>query len=1106
MAQQIAEMINTSGAALEFDTFFAQLRQQREPGGIAPAHRLKLGRIKERQGLFAQHLSDRASFNKYVNAHPLSALIQRKIADEVCLYRGDLARLAEAEGAQDIDSLPSLKAMQESERLLEKYRLLAMASYLDPSYVFSEFPGLAHLCELKGLSDGVLRVNDDRNSEEQRLVKSEWSTAISYFQKRWYALTRETLTGLPFPPVSRLTRLIAPVPYDGSWTEELYTREAVSMGHLPSLDADCKSGGAPHSVRSKHGETETPSSPQDQNANLSGIGCNLSEIYELAGAYPVNQPSGDQQHYTFPGKLGWGEDIFYDYAVMIPVDACDIDQHTTVPEARSLTGAKIASLFAKNILRFISSQHLDSALGGIMANMNAVLDNVYRAQLGAPSDEIRTYRKQLREMAALCRSISRYRMLFSPDTIDWNGLYLALDTALNEFPPIDTVERRLPNGDVVNGEPAEDHKMTLRMIDVGPPLPDEDSYSQQAGIGPGEFSAPDAVIRPAPIPGLYERIGTWYWHYADPVPTGWLKRYIMYLGGTFYKKLVALRDSAAAVRDGLDKIQSGSTGVGNTDVLAEFARFAEGVLNDALMALARLYDDIAEQLPLPSKLNIEGAKRLALMLVYRQFWYPEGYVAGKLVGYKNLLPNQKETFKRRTFIKTTRELTTAQEFAASREEDFSQSSKETQELVKEASSDFNFSAKTTGGFDFLVVSGNLETTTGITRKDNSKAMHNRVAESTMKASFKYNEKREVKIRELTETEDVQEMTTEVQNLNREITANYFYYQLHRQYCVTTELAYIQPVLLRTRDVPEPASIDEKFLSNYAHILLNALPPQLSVDLQETVGDIELLGRTFVRRHSDWDLKRDMYEQFRKSPMPPTPEEQSQWRAQLESLERSAGDARAAYIEAEENYIRARTRLDRVISHVRENICYYMQFLWHESPKVDQDKLMQDEVFNGEPLGEVTRGFMRVGYYGNDEIFEYTGNSLACLNGLMDNLVPGYGIVSCYSDEELRCHPLFQRLKKYYPSDTDEIIIDRIRTQVFIRDPASPEEINNSRRVQVAQDALVVEALPGQVPLLEGFQMAHRMLDVQKACLENEHLRERIKGSHGSGRGRIPTAY
>jgi len=70
MAQQIAEMINTSGAALEFDTFFAQLRQQREPGGIAPAHRLKLGRIKERQGLFAQHLSDRASFNKYVNAHP----------------------------------------------------------------------------------------------------------------------------------------------------------------------------------------------------------------------------------------------------------------------------------------------------------------------------------------------------------------------------------------------------------------------------------------------------------------------------------------------------------------------------------------------------------------------------------------------------------------------------------------------------------------------------------------------------------------------------------------------------------------------------------------------------------------------------------------------------------------------------------------------------------------------------------------------------------------------------------------------------------------------------------------------------------------------------
>jgi hypothetical protein len=34
-------------------------------------------------------------------------------------------------------------------------------------------------------------------------------------------------------------------------------------------------------------------------------------------------------------------------------------------------------------------------------------------------------------------------------------------------------------------------------------------------------------------------------------------------------------------------------------------------------------------------------------------------------------------------------------------------------------------------------------------------------------------------------------------------------------------------------------------------------------------------------------------------------------------------------------------------------------------------------------------------------------------------------------------------------------------------------------------------MPGQVPLLEGFKMAHRMLDVQKVCLENAHLAERI---------------
>jgi hypothetical protein len=84
------------------------------------------------------------------------------------------------------------------------------------------------------------------------------------------------------------------------------------------------------------------------------------------------------------------------------------------------------------------------------------------------------------------------------------------------------------------------------------------------------------------------------------------------------------------------------------------------------------------------------------------------------------------------------------------------------------------------------------------------------------------------------------------------------------------------------------------------------------------------------------------------------------------------------------------------------------------------------------------------------------------------------------------------LRRYYPADSDELLLEKIRTRAFITDPAQADELFNTRHVQVAQDALVVEAIPGHVPLLEGFQMAHRMLDVQKACLENAHLAERIR--------------
>src|SRR5258707_646323 len=111
---------NVPSNEFEFENFFAQLQPSEERRVIELPYRLKLQRIKERQRLVSEYLSDIDSFDRYVQAHPLASSIERKIAEEVALHRFDLQRI------QDVE--------QRSE--LEQYRALAGTNYVDPSSVF----------------------------------------------------------------------------------------------------------------------------------------------------------------------------------------------------------------------------------------------------------------------------------------------------------------------------------------------------------------------------------------------------------------------------------------------------------------------------------------------------------------------------------------------------------------------------------------------------------------------------------------------------------------------------------------------------------------------------------------------------------------------------------------------------------------------------------------------------------------------------------------------------------------------------------------------------------------------------------------------------------
>jgi hypothetical protein len=144
---------------------------------------------------------------------------------------------------------------------------------------------------------------------------------------------------------------------------------------------------------------------------------------------------------------------------------------------------------------------------------------------------------------------------------------------------------------------------------------DDDGDPNDRGAKPeGWFGVPDAVVG--------DREGVFQASYGTERRHKALRRYIQYLGNTFFTKFRTLRQAAEnlAIAVGSPANQPGTA-------LSDFARLAEGLVQDILAALASFLDDIAEALePTPGK-RTEGAKRLALMAIFRQYWYPEGYRA-----------------------------------------------------------------------------------------------------------------------------------------------------------------------------------------------------------------------------------------------------------------------------------------------------------------------------------------------------------------------------------------------------------------------------------------------------------------------------------------------
>ena len=1039
---------------------------QEAPAPMAHRYEAALRSVQRQRKFYRDQLDSDEALDKYIENHPQRQAVTRRLEK---LVKGKTAELRK------------VRALTK-ESMTGQFRALAMAHYVQPSAVFPEFEDEPNVCGLQKLaawykSNGA-RLPADQAAEIAQAIAEALEARVTFLRNRYQAITGQEFTALP--TLDTVTRFKASAPVKVAWSDELYSMEAERTNHPAALNADA-SASTSSSTPTATSTRPTPSTSTSTAQTPLGM-CDMAHIVALAGGRPLEQPdaTGDPL-YTFPQKLALHENVFYDYSVIIPVDECGPCGPQTVLTPRTLLAAKVLCGKANTIVEFLDSVGLATALGrygsqNVVQDLRTLLEEVLAVNVAASTADMRNLKRKLRDMAGLMRLVGRTEAFLGDFATDDPRRHLeTLRDAIQRFPRYRLKNTRLPTTN-------EDNDVWANTLE----FPDDNATYYGDNNVNGHNNVPNAQrYDHFELDDVQDESGGWQWAQHDEQRHD-LRNYVRFLADSFQPRLQRLMDEAQAMAGAVDSF-SGSYGGFETD----FQRLAAGVINDAALGLGLILDAIAAQLTLPVNTRQEGSKRLALQLVFRQFWHPEGYVMGKLVGYKNLIPNQKETLKRRTFVKTSREVSSVEEFANERQDDRTLTQKESAEITKEMSQQFNFTQSASGHYEVQVWGVSGQTDFGFNMAETSKAVQTMSAEAVSKSSAKYTEKREVKIRELTEAEEAQEVTTELANLNQEITANYFYYQLLRQYRVTISLHDLRPVLLRAREVPNPAEVDDKWISTYGYALFRYLPPQLAGDAQECADRLDSVARRLIRARTEMFQRTAEFEVLRNQPTPSGADAAALNRYQEEyrSKERLLSEARDTFVEAETEYSRLQARMHRVTTHVRNNICHYMQYVWQASPTVDQDMLLQDETFCGQPLPQVTRGLIRQGYFGNEEIFDYTGRSIALFDMLLSTLQPGSELASM-PIEELQDTSLFQYLRRYFPAQTDALV-SYIRENAFVDDPVDPERVLSTRSVQIAQDALVVETMPGQVPLLEGFQMAHRMLNVQRACLENIHLNERI---------------
>ncbi|MFW9894421.1 MAG: hypothetical protein ACFFD7_01295 [Candidatus Thorarchaeota archaeon] len=211
-----------------------------------------------------------------------------------------------------------------------------------------------------------------------------------------------------------------------------------------------------------------------------------------------------------------------------------------------------------------------------------------------------------------------------------------------------------------------------------------------------------------------------------------------------------------------------------------------------------------------------------LRVIYRQEWRPLGNQRGEVVKTIPLGPKQVEKVttkivRRTKVIKTAETLKSVEETS-----EITDTTKDSNEIVNEASENFGWNIEAEASVGFSVVSASVSGGAHEETEKRSKQASTHLSESMQKTASKI--KTDTKTVVTTESESTYEMETssEITNPNEEIPITYVYSKLLRQYEIFTSVAEIQNIIMIAEPIPKPYEVNFEWVKKHDWILAKVL--------------------------------------------------------------------------------------------------------------------------------------------------------------------------------------------------------------------------------------------------------------------------------------------